>query len=153
MSGTVANTVVSRRTVGSWTKYANLLFIDQPAGVGECRAMVFLPLTPRPMLCVAGFSYSTNTNDYALNSDTRSAHDNKVFLDVFFKLLPQYAMNKWYLSGESYGGVYVPMLANLVALDPVLTSNFTGIIIGNPVFRCTDNEIGTSFEIVNFVRV
>jgi len=36
-------------------------------------------------------------------------------------------------------------------LDPVLTTNFSGIIIGNPVFRCTENEIGTSFEIVNLL--
>lgn len=62
-----------------------------------------------------------------------------------------YAQRPWYLSGESYGGVYVPMLANLVALDPKLTTNFAGIMIGNPVFRCTDNEIGTSFEIVNLL--
>jgi carboxypeptidase C (cathepsin A) len=86
LSGTETKPVVSLRRVGAWTKWVNMLFIDQPAGVS--------------------FSYSTNTKDYALNSDTRSAKDNFYFIKQFFAINPQYAKNDWWITGESYGGVY-----------------------------------------------
>lgn len=113
IGGTVKSPILSRRTTGAWTRWANMVFLDQPAGVG--------------------FSYSTNTNDYALNSDTRAQTDNKRFLDIFFSLLPQYLKQPWWLSGESYGGVYVPSLADAVMSDATLSTSFAGIMIG---YRC-----------------
>ena len=67
----------------SWTQMANVIFIEQPAGVG--------------------FSYSQDTDDYVVG-DAQAADDVYHFLLNFVDRYPQYAGRKLYLSGESYGG-------------------------------------------------
>jgi hypothetical protein len=42
------------------------------------------------------------------------------------------------------------MLAHDVSLSS-LTTHFRGVMIGNPVFRCNRDEIGSSFQIVNLL--
>ena len=37
---------------------------------------------------------------------------------AFFKKFPEYASHDFYISGESYGGVYVPTLASSILDDP-----------------------------------
>jgi hypothetical protein len=53
-------------------------------------------------------------------------------------VMPQYKSRKFWFSGESYAGAYVPMLAALVVDDPVLKLNFEGFMVGNPVMECYD---------------
>lgn len=99
----------------SWNNHANMLWIEQPAGVG--------------------FSYSESGN-YA--SDTQSASDNYNLIRSFFKQFPQYASHDFWLAGESYGGMYVPTLADTILKGPdtQLSQQFKGFMLGNPVLLC-----------------
>ena len=45
------------------------------------------------------------------------AENNHAALKSFFKMYSQYANNEFYLTGESYAGIYVPTLANVVMED------------------------------------
>ena len=57
----------------AWTRKANMIFIDQPAGVG--------------------FSYAGNSSDALVTGDFQAADDNLNFLQGFFELFPQYQQN------------------------------------------------------------
>jgi len=94
----------------TWTNISNMIFLEAPAGVG--------------------FSYSNDPADYSTN-DQQTALDNYHFLQNWFKAFPKFAKNPFWISGESYAGIYVPMLANLVSQDS--TMNFQGIMVGNGV--------------------
>jgi len=99
-----------------WTQFANVLWLEQPAFVG--------------------FSYSNTSSDIQTN-DTKSASDNFQFLEKFlFKEFPEFLGRKLWFTGESYGGVYVPMLSDLVVGSSVIKNQFQGFMIGNPVFNC-----------------
>ncbi|KAF6145834.1 hypothetical protein GIB67_028829 [Kingdonia uniflora] len=104
----------------SWSKVSNIIYLDSPAGVG--------------------LSYSDNETDY-VTGDLRTASDTHTFLLKWFQQYPEFLSNPFYISGESFAGVYVPTLSFEVArgidagLKPVL--NFKGYMIGNGV---TDEE-------------
>lgn len=97
----------------AWNKRANVVFLESPAGVG--------------------FSYAldgnTNTND-----DATAKHNHQA-LRNFFEKFPQYKNRPLYLTGESYGGVYLPTLAVLVDADE--TMNLKGVGIGNGYLDAT----------------
>jgi len=102
----------------SWNKIANMVFIEQPCGVG--------------------FSYSDDpesTGDYKTD-DAQAAKDNYALIAAFFVKFPQYAKNKLYIASESYGGHYMPQLSkeivdrNTAGQDPYM--NFRGMMVGNP---------------------
>ncbi|OVA19087.1 Peptidase S10 [Macleaya cordata] len=101
----------------SWSKVSNIIYLDSPAGVG--------------------LSYSKNPDDYK-TGDIKTASDTHTFLlKKWFEQYPEFLSNPFYISGESYGGVYVPTLASEVVkgidvgLKPVL--NFKGYMVGNGV--------------------
>lgn len=73
-----------------WNERANVLFIEQPAGVG--------------------FSYANRSEDMKFN-DLISSKDNLKALNHFYKKFPEYVGRDLYISGESYAGIYVPYLA------------------------------------------
>ncbi|KAG8446534.1 hypothetical protein GDO86_014114 [Hymenochirus boettgeri] len=100
----------------SWNKIANVLYLESPAGVG--------------------FSYSDDKN-YKTN-DTEVAHNNYLALKQFFQLYPQFSKNDFYITGESYGGVYVPTLAVEVSQDS--TINLKGIAVGNGLSSYENND-------------
>lgn len=104
-----------------WNRIANMLFIEAPVGVG--------------------FSYSDVLNYN--NSDDRTAIENREAVEYFFTLFPEYKSNEFYLSGESYAGIYVPTLAEAILKgedDGTYTGpSLKGIAVGN---GCTGNEIG-----------
>ncbi|KAM4622784.1 lysosomal protective protein-like isoform 2-T2 [Discoglossus pictus] len=103
----------------SWNKIANVLYLEAPAGVG--------------------FSYSNDKN-YQTN-DTEVAHNNYLALKKFFSLFPEFSSNDFYITGESYGGVYVPTLAVEVSEDPSI--NLKGIAVGNGLssYETNDNSL------------
>ncbi|RDX60163.1 Serine carboxypeptidase-like 45 [Mucuna pruriens] len=96
----------------SWNKEANILYLESPAGVG--------------------FSYSLNLSFYKTLNDEVTARDNLVFLQRWFAKFPEYMNRDFYIMGESYGGHYVPQLAELIIKSKV-NFNLKGIAIGNPL--------------------
>lgn len=46
--------------------------------------------------------------------------NNYLALKEFFRLFPEYSKNKLFLTGESYGGIYIPTLAERVMEDESL---------------------------------
>jgi serine carboxypeptidase-like clade 2 len=109
----------------SWTQFANVLWVEQPAFVG--------------------FSYSNTSRDIS-TGDVQAALDNYKFLQLFLSSeFPEYYGRDLYFTGESYAGVYVPTLTKLVLSNPgALFDQFKGFMIGNPVFSCQDGFIGSS---------
>ncbi|XP_069507337.1 lysosomal protective protein isoform X2 [Ambystoma mexicanum] len=100
----------------SWNTIVNMLYLESPAGVG--------------------FSYSDDKN-YATN-DTEVAMNNYLALKEFFRLFPEYSKNEFFITGESYGGVYVPTLSELVMEDPSI--NLQGIAVGNGLSSYASNQ-------------
>ncbi|KAG5072098.1 hypothetical protein JHK86_007309 [Glycine max] len=96
----------------SWNKEANILYLESPAGVG--------------------FSYSLNLSFYKTLNDEITARDSLVFLRRWFAKFPEYKNRDFYITGESYGGHYVPQLAELIIKSKV-NFNLKGIAIGNPL--------------------
>jgi len=74
----------------SWNHYANVLYIEAPAGVG--------------------FSTASGPEDHAQNDMSQSDDLFKAVVQ-FFALYPERVGNDLYLSGESYAGIYIPYLA------------------------------------------
>ncbi|KAK7921806.1 hypothetical protein WMY93_008708 [Mugilogobius chulae] len=103
----------------SWNKIANVLYLESPAGVG--------------------FSYSDDKN-YKTN-DTEVSLNNYLALKQFLKLFPKFQSNPVFLTGESYGGIYIPTLAQRVMEDP--TINLQGVAVGNGMssYELNDNSL------------
>jgi carboxypeptidase C (cathepsin A) len=74
----------------SWNQNASLLFFESPPGVG----------------------FSENNLDGYVWSDSNTTENNYNALLEWFKLFPEYANNDFWISGESYAGIYIPWLAN-----------------------------------------
>jgi carboxypeptidase C (cathepsin A) len=106
----------------AWTNISSMLFIEAPA-------------------CV-GYSYA-DTIDGCSHNDTSQAIDNYNALNYFFSQFPEYAANDFFITGESYAGIYVPTLAQQVVLGNAAgksSINLRGIAVGN---GCLGLEIGT----------
>jgi carboxypeptidase C (cathepsin A) len=52
-------------------------------------------------------------------------------LKLWFQAFPQFKTNKFWISGESYAGIYIPTLADVVMGDSSI--NFQGILVGNGI--------------------
>jgi len=105
----------------SWTMNANVLFIESPAGVG--------------------FSYAVNGSTAC--SDEIASQNNYGFLLNWFAGFSEYQKNQFYITGESYAGIYIPTLADRIRLgnqggNPVI--NLQGFAVGN---ACWGNAVGT----------
>jgi len=107
-----------------WSSIANVIYLEAPVGVG--------------------FSYSDNPSvDYQC-TDVTTANDNLAALNLFFtQKFPEFSKNEFYLTGESYAGVYIPTLAQAI-MNAAKAGTYTGaplrgMAVGN---GCTGNEIG-----------
>eukprot|EP01043_Picozoa_sp_COSAG02_P044752 COSAG02_NODE_4027_length_5886_cov_4.820287_7_plen_398_part_00 len=110
-----------------WQRAASYIWLESPAGVG--------------------FSYC----DYPMNqtngkplfpctaNDTSTAQDNHAVLKAFFKGFPEFAQNEFFITGESYAGVYIPTLAELILADTASAINLQGIAVGN---GCWGSAVG-----------
>lgn len=109
----------------AWNRISNMVFIESPCGVG--------------------YSYSELSEDLKAN-DNSTAHDNYNLIQEFFRRYPEYIINPLYLSSESYGGHYIPILAKVIVDENKSNSsikphiNIRGLAIGNPY---TDVYSGT----------
>ena len=94
-----------------WNSFANLLYVDQPAGTG--------------------FSYGKKALDYD-TGEGEVAKDMWNFLLAFYAMYPQYAKLDLYVTGESYAGHYVPAIGQaIVQSNSIYAKNLKGIAIGN----------------------
>ncbi|CAD8136180.1 unnamed protein product [Paramecium pentaurelia] len=94
----------------SWTKFAHMLYLESPAKVG--------------------YSYG----DADVNDDTVAIQNLRALVD-FFERFPEYQTKDFFIAGESYAGIYIPLLANQILKHnieyPNNTINLKGIMIGN----------------------
>jgi len=74
----------------SWNTHANVLFLDQPINVG--------------------YSYSKSGT---VNTSPLAAEDVWSFLELFINRFPEYS-DTLHISGESYGGTYLPNIAHVI---------------------------------------
>ena len=81
-----------RKNEYSWNKAANMLYIESPGGVGY------------------SFINSGLDENLMINVDIADK-DNLNALLSFFKKFPEYQKKDFYISGESYAGIYIPTLA------------------------------------------
>jgi len=101
----------------AWNKIANMVFLEQPVGVG--------------------FSYSNNNNDYKIG-DEQAAADNLATIIAFFNKYPHFNQTSLFITSESYGGHYMPTWADAIMKynDAQQYSqnkiNFKGFAVGNP---------------------
>uniref|UniRef100_A0ABM5G4S0 Carboxypeptidase n=1 Tax=Pogona vitticeps TaxID=103695 RepID=A0ABM5G4S0_9SAUR len=103
----------------AWNKLGHMLYLESPVGVG--------------------YSHS-DSQDYRTN-DTEVARVNYLALKEFLRLYPEHCSKDLYLTGESYGGIYIPTLAQWVMQDPSL--NLKGIAVGNGLscYETNDNSL------------
>ncbi|CAJ0581231.1 unnamed protein product, partial [Mesorhabditis spiculigera] len=100
----------------SWNANANILFLESPIGVG--------------------FSYDSTNPDYSHADDTQTQEQNyRALADFFSNVQPRFKNSTFFLSGESYAGVYIPMLSALLTTqinaNQFPNPNFEGAAIGN----------------------
>lgn len=68
--------------------------------------------------------------------------NNYLALKEFFSLFPEFSKNQLFLTGESYGGIYIPTLAERVMEDPSLNLQVcTGAAVLHAVLHA-DNIAG-----------
>ena len=110
----------------SWNKNANLLFIEQPAGVG----------------------FSKTNNPRYLWRDDDTAENLLAGVKDFFTVFPNLKGRSFYISGESYAGVYIPFLATHILEDTSSDKvNLKGVLIGNGL---TDFDTDVERSMVEF---
>ena len=116
----------------AWNKVANMVFLEQPVGVG--------------------FSYSDVEDDYKIGDD-QAAKDNLATIQGLIQKFPHFAKSDLYITSESYGGHYMPTLANEIVnyndaqKDASSKLNFKGFAVGNPY---TDYYSGVGAEMETY---
>ena len=116
----------------AWNKIANMVFLEQPVGVG--------------------FSYSNVEDDYKIGDD-QAAKDNLATIQGIRQRFPHFAKSELYITSESYGGHYMPTLANEIVnyndaqKDASSKLNFKGFAVGNPY---TDYYSGVGAEMETY---
>ena len=106
----------------SWGTVTNNIFMEAPAGVG--------------------FSYC-DTAAGCQHTDTAQAVDNLAAMKDFFSKFPELQKNDFWITGESYAGIYIPTLAQQIILDnakkPAVPINLKGVLVGN---GCIGDQAG-----------
>ncbi|CAN7136755.1 unnamed protein product [Brassica rapa subsp. narinosa] len=110
-------------TTYSWTKMANIVFLDQPVG--------------------AGFSYSRTPllNKVSDTGEVKVIHE---FLQKWLSKHPEFYSNPFYVTGDSYSGKIVPPLVqeisrgNYICCKPPI--NIQGYILGNPITQIKSED-------------
>ena len=98
----------------AWNLNANVLYIEQPAGVGFSSSNC----TASPADCVF--------------DDMSQSVDTLFFVKAWLERYPNYKGKPLYISGESYGGIYIPYLAWQLAHNAT-DITVSGFMVGNGV--------------------
>ncbi|KAK6617889.1 hypothetical protein RUM43_014118 [Polyplax serrata] len=93
----------------SWNRNSSILYVDNPVG--------------------AGFSFTGSLDCYCRN-EVEVASNFLALLEEFFRLFPNLRNNKFFLSGESYAGKYIPAIAYAI-FNRKTSIHLEGIAIGN----------------------
>ncbi|EGG00649.1 putative carboxypeptidase cpdS precursor [Melampsora larici-populina 98AG31] len=97
------------RNLFSWTKASSMLYIEQPVGTGYSQGIV------------------------EAHNQTDISRDLFGFFQQWLKVFPEMKDKTFYLSGESYAGLYVPYLADYIyARQSELALQLRGIFILSP---------------------
>ncbi|XP_043467317.1 venom serine carboxypeptidase [Leptopilina heterotoma] len=97
----------------SWNMNHNLLYFDNPVGTG--------------------YSFTKDIKGYA-NNETDVGRDVHTALVQFFQLFHEFQKNDFFVTGESYGGKYVPAVSHAIKdynIKADLKINLKGLAIGN----------------------
>ncbi|XP_063882695.1 lysosomal protective protein-like [Scylla paramamosain] len=106
-----------------WNVMANVLFLEAPA-------------------CV-GLSYDDN-NNCETGDDETSLSNYLALQDFFQNKFPEYRNNSFFITGESYGGIYVPTLAvRVLKGKDTFPINLQGYAVGNGLssYELNDDSI------------
>jgi vitellogenic carboxypeptidase-like protein len=98
----------------AWTDKYSVLYLDNPVGTG--------------------FSYTDNRTECYAHTVDDSVHGVYTFLRAFFTAFDHLQGHELILTGESYGGKYVPALANYIvqhSADSKQYFDFKGLAVGN----------------------
>ncbi|KAF9533625.1 carboxypeptidase C [Crepidotus variabilis] len=76
----------------SWTKDANVIFLDQPVNVG----------------------YSYADDGTTVSTSPVAGKDVYAFLELFLSRYPEYSKTQFHIAAESYGGTYAPNFASVI---------------------------------------
>ncbi|KAH7100866.1 peptidase S10, serine carboxypeptidase [Auriculariales sp. MPI-PUGE-AT-0066] len=134
----------------SWNTKTNLFFLDEPIGVG--------------------FSYADHGETVFTTEE--AAIDVAVFITIFFETFSQFQGRAFHMSGESYGGRYLPVFAsavydaNAIAVAEGRTPiNLQSVLIGNGItdfatmtysyydMACTKASVNPVLSIASCVRM
>lgn len=101
----------------TWVRSSSMFFVEQPAGVG--------------------FSFARNEKEGYKTGNDQAAEDAYLIVQAFFKRFPEFRKNDFYLSSESWGGVYMPTFTlSIMEKNPPPSDaqhiNFRGFAVGNP---------------------
>ncbi|CAK9317071.1 unnamed protein product [Citrullus colocynthis] len=111
----------------SWTKKSSIIYIDLPVGTG--------------------FSYAKTSKDHK-SGDYEQVYHSLQFLRKWWVDHPEFISNPFYVAGDSYAGMIVPVVVkeilegNYKHIFPFI--NFQGYILGNPITTPRSNK---NFEI------
>ncbi|KAK7231965.1 serine-type carboxypeptidase [Aureococcus anophagefferens] len=101
------------KPLACWNNAANMLYVESPVGVG--------------------YSYTTDETGEDLKSGDQSvAKDNYDVLVGFSRGTRTSRRPDLYLTSESYGGHYVPTLAQYIVDHDTTGMNLVGLAVGNP---------------------
>ena len=107
----------------SWIEAANVFFLDQPIGVG--------------------FSYDSGPNAGHSNGSFAAAEDVYAFMRLWYAHFPESQEKPFSVSGESYGGHYIPIFASHIITENELSIKegrerdvvpLASVMIGNGIF-------------------
>jgi vitellogenic carboxypeptidase-like protein len=100
----------------SWTKFAHMLYIDQPLSVG--------------------LSYPWEDNGQIPSDSPTAAKDLFAAMKEFFNLFPDYRGKDFYFAGESYAGKYIPnAYYHFYQNIRDFQANIKGILLGNAMIK------------------
>lgn len=122
----------------AWTKLANIVILNGPAPVGYSYCT---PVGP------AGDGTSCGSWN-----DTRAALFNYNFILGFFDAFPELKPLPFYMAGESYAGVYVGQLTDMILKTSPVPVNLKGIALGDACMGtetlCGPYQRGPWFELL-----